>query len=219
MPTLDLQVSDNADDSYYRTNSGGTPSLSNNANDIMAGRFGDDEKAAGSQMRFLNVTIPQGATIDTAYLTLHSDNGNSSTTVNSKIRGVDADNATMATTTGGGAGSFENPPFTDAVVNWDNIGAWVNDVDYNSPEIKTIIQEIVDRVGWSSGNAIVIQWDDIDLRSTQMGTVIRTAAARDNGGAYGIANCAKLHIEYTEAEGGTVVQDIVGLDGVIPFAR
>ena len=206
MAVLDLQISDNADDNYYRTDAGGSPSLSNNANDIMAGRFGDNEKAAGSQMRFLNVTIPQGATIDTAYLTLHADDTKSSTTVNSRIRGVDADDAAMSTTTGGGAGSFENPPFTSAVVDWDNIAAWTNDTDYNSPEIKTIIQEIVDRGGWSSGNAMVIQWDDIDNRSTQVGTVIRTAASRDNGGAYGIANCAKLHIEYTASAGGTTAK-------------
>lgn len=200
MATLDLQVTSGADDSYYRTNSGGTPSLSNNANDVMAGRFGDNEKAAGSQMRFQNVTIPQGVTIDTAYLTFHADNGNSSTTVNSKIRGVNADNASMSTTTGGGAGSFENPPFTTAVVNWDNIGAWLNNTDYNSPEIKTIIQEIVNRGGWVSGNAMVIQWDDIDLRSTQSGTVIRTAASYDNSTAtYGSLYAAKLHIEYTVA--------------------
>lgn len=206
MPTLDLQVTAGANDSYYRTNSGGTPSLSNNANDVMAGRFGDNEKAAGSQMRFLNVTIPQGATIDNAYLTLHADDTKSSTTVNSKIRGKDVDNATMDTTTGG----FENPPFTTAVVNWDNIGTWVNDTDYNSPDIKTIIQEIVDRAGWVSGNAMVIQWDDIDNRSTQSGTVIRTAASYDNGGIYGQTYAAKLHIEYTEAP-TTSVKKVAGV--------
>ena len=206
MATLDLQVTSGADDSYYRTNSGGSPSLSNNANDVMAGRFGDNEKAAGSQMRFQNVTIPPGATIDEAHLILHADDTKSSTTVNSKIRGKDVDDATMDTTTGG----FENPPFTTAVVNWDNIGTWVNDTDYNSPDIKTIIQEIIDRAGWVSGNDIVIQWDDIDNRSTQSGTVIRTAASYDNGGIYGQTYAAKLHIEYT-AGATTDVSKIAGI--------
>ncbi len=190
MATLDLQVGAGVDDNYYRQNSGGSPTLSDNANDVPIGLFGANETALGGQMRFTNVTIPQGATIDTAYLTLKSSGSDSGTTANSRVRGKNVDNATIDTTTGG----FEAPPFTTAVVDWDSIAAWTEGTNYNSPEIKTVIQEIVNRAGWASGNAMVIQWDDMEKRSTQV-SALRRGRSYNNVAA----DAPKLHIEYTVA--------------------
>ena len=120
------RVAAGTDDNFYRQNSGGTPTLSNNANDVMAGIFDANQTACGSQMRFLNLTVPQGAIITSASILINSDNGNALNTVNSKLRGVASDNAAISVTTGGGLGSFENPPFTTAVVLWDSIAAWAN---------------------------------------------------------------------------------------------
>lgn len=45
---------------------------------------------------------------------------------------------------------------TTATVAWNGEGAWTTDNTYDSPDIKTIIKEIVDRGGWVSGNDIQI---------------------------------------------------------------
>jgi hypothetical protein len=165
--TFTATIAAGADDSFYRQNSGGSATLSNNANDAPVGLFDLNQTAMGAQMRFTGVTIPKGATITAASITGVSSGSDSTTAVNSKLRGKAADNATMDTTTGAGPGTFENPPFTSAVVNWDNIPAFTNGSSYTTPDISSIIQEIVNRSGWASGNALVIQWDDIDKRSTQ----------------------------------------------------
>lgn len=205
MASLDIQVASGADDSFYKQDSGGTPSLSNTANDAPVGLFDVNQTAMGAQMRFLGVTVPQGATINSAYLTIVSSGADSTTTVNSKLRGAAVDNATMATTTGGGLGSFENPPFTTAIVNWDGIATFTNGGTYTTPDISTIIQEIVNRVGWVSGNAIAITWDDMDKRSTQTPTGnLRRAESYDNVPA----NAPILHIDYTVPV--TTVSAVVG---------
>jgi len=58
---------------------------------------------------------------------------------------------------------------TTARVDWDDIPAWTAGNDYDSPEIKTVIQEIVDRPGWASGQDMVIFWEDFEERSTYTG--------------------------------------------------
>ena len=121
----------------------GTPTLSNNAGDVPVGIFDANQTAVGAEMRFLNVTIPQGATITAAYIQITSSNTDSANTVNSRIYGTNLDNAAIDTTTGVGPGTFENPPWTTAVVAWDAIPAWTNGSVNDSPDISTIIQEIV----------------------------------------------------------------------------
>jgi len=154
-------------------------------------------------MRFLNVTIPKNATIDTAYLTLRAYATRTGTTVNSKIRGEAADNPVTFST----LADYQGRPKTTAVVNWNAIPAWTLDTDYNSPEIKTIIQELVNRAGWVSGNALVIFWDDHDDLSTHAAGCRRQGKAYDTDTTY----CAKLHIEYTvPAAGGRSRGYIIG---------
>lgn len=46
-------------------------------------------------------------------------------------------------------------PLTTATVAWTP-ATWVTGVRQDSPELKTIIQEIVNQVGWTSGNAIIL---------------------------------------------------------------
>lgn len=56
-----------------------------------------------------------------------------------------------------------------------------------SPELKTVVQEIIDRGGWSSGNAMVAIWWN--------GQTSMWFRSQDQG------NGAKLHIEYTAGGG------------------
>ena len=196
------QVNASGNDSYYHQttpNTQSTGSINTTANDDPAGTFGTGQTNVGTEMLFSNITIPQGATINQAYFYGTSSGSDSTDTVNSVIQGVKATNAAMATTTGGGAGSFENPPFTTASVNWNAIPHWTSGTQYQSPDITAIIQEIVNQGGWVSGNDIVINWNDLGGNSTQTSSGnIRRFESYDN--VY--ANAPTLLIAYT-ASGGT----------------
>jgi len=113
------------------------------------------------------------------------------TTVNSRISAEDVDDAA---TFSSDSSAFDArwAARTTARVDWDNIGAWTLNTDYNSPDIKTVIQEIVDRAGWASGNDIVIFWDDFDDRSTHNTSRWRLAYSYTTP-----ASAPKLYIEWT----------------------
>lgn len=101
---------------------------------------------------FGNVTVPKGAFINSAFLTYTSSDNRSTTNVNTKIYGVAADNATPATT----FNEADAEPSTTASTTWNAISAWTTDTEYSSPDIKSVIQEIVNRAGFASGNKICL---------------------------------------------------------------
>ena len=109
-------------------------------------------------MRFLNITIPQGATILSAYLKLKANLNLAVTTVNTRFEGQNSDDTN--TFVEDPITDYEGRPRTVAKVNCNAIPAWVLGTLYTSFDIKTIIQEIVNRGGWTSGNSIVIFWNE-----------------------------------------------------------
>lgn len=183
------QVGTGTDDCARRLEA--TPEF-NLQNPMRVGYWGSAGYEYGGGMRFTNITIPQGATIDTAYLTLRADASYAVTVVKSRISAEDVDNpATFADS--GAAFDARWAARTAARVDWDNIPAWTKDEDYNSPEIKTVIKEIVDRGGWNSGQAMVIFWEDFDDRSTHTNLCWREAYAYEGSITY----APKLVIEFT----------------------
>lgn len=142
----------------------------------------------GSGMRFKNVTIAQGATIVAAYLACKCGQANSETVIRSRITGDDEDNAAAWTTLadfqsrrGTVVGGADNSKITTAQVDWDSIAAWSLNTIYNSPSIVSIIQEIVNRVGWASGNSLALWIDDYNQRSDI--AAVRNPYSFDVGGA------------------------------------
>jgi len=96
--------------------------------------------------RFQNITVAQGATIASAYFKPYKSGYQSTPLV---IHGIDADNAAAPS-----AGSdLAASNFTSANVSWSSS---VGFGQQTSSDIKTIIQEIVNRSGWSSGNAMML---------------------------------------------------------------
>lgn len=123
-------------------------------------------------MRFTNVTIPKGAVINNAHVQFATDEtGTNSTSVT--IAGEAVDDATTFTST---AGNISGRTLTTASVSWSSIPAWNTlqeaGVNQRTPNIASIIQEIVNRPGWVSGNDI-----NIIFHSGNGGT--RTAEAYD----------------------------------------
>jgi hypothetical protein len=178
--TTSVRVASSADDVLSMKNGSGARSWLTTAGDVGAGWWGSSQQGVASAIRFASVAIPAGSRITSASLVLTCDNTQAGTTVNTKIRAIAADSAIMPASGSALVGST----FTTATVNWDNIPAWQNQTVYASPDISTVVQEIVDRAGWVSGNAICMVWDDIDQRSTSTaGDVVRTAASYDNAPA------------------------------------
>ncbi len=134
-------------------------------------------------LRFQGVAIPQGATISNAYVQFTADETNSQP-ADINIRGQAADSAAAFATT---LSNLTNRAQTTAVVNWvpafwPTIGAAT--AAQATPDITTVIQEIVSRPGWVSGNALAL---------LITGSGKRTAEAYEGGAAV----AAVLHLTYT----------------------
>jgi len=206
MSTLNLQVSQNVDDGYeiynpnYYTFSNSGVLFSNNY--------------ASSQrfqpfFRFLNVTIPNGATINSAYLVLKCSqsnlNGWSSPAIYyTHIYGIAEDNCAEF--------SSVNRPGLRTLTSNNNswqIPAIVSNTEYTSPDLKTVIQEIIDRAGWSSGNALGLYAivDTMPTTSTYLKGFYNYSQ--------NINYSAKLNIDYTYSTGGIdhriTINDSIGL--------
>ncbi|MBD2201960.1 DUF11 domain-containing protein [Calothrix sp. FACHB-1219] len=115
-------------------------------------RDGSRDQLVG--LRFVGVNIPQAATITNAYIQFKVDERTSVAT-NLTIRGQDADNAGTFTTT---RGDISSRTLTDANAVWNSVPTWnvegAAGVDQRTPNLAAVIQEIVNRPGWSSGNAL-----------------------------------------------------------------
>ena len=184
---LDLQVAASADDCFVNW-SGTAWDLDLVRVSQMAGYATATDYKRGGGMRFLGVTIPKNAIINTAYFTLRSVGNDGVDTVKSKISGELVANAiTFSYLT-----DYQARTQTTAHVHWDTIAHWTLGSDYNSPEIKTIIQEIVNQATWVPGNALVIFWDDFDDLSSHTSNARRRGYSYDQDTTY----CAKLHIEF-----------------------
>lgn len=125
------------------------------------GYFSGSYQKMGGAGRFLNIYIPPGAAILEAYLKLTARTSDASTGVKSRLRGEKNTNpATFST-----YANYDARTRTTAQIDWDDIPSWTLGTLYQSPDIKTIIQEIVNLAGWTSGNPIVIFWDDHEART------------------------------------------------------
>jgi hypothetical protein len=133
-------------------------------------------------IRFTGVTIPKGASIANAWVQFKADEtGSSATSVN--IQGQAADNPATFTTS---ASNVTSRPRTVASVNWAPT-PWTAvggaGAAQRTPNLASVIQQIVSRAGWVSGNSLVL---------IITGTGTRTAESF-NGDAPG---AALLHVEY-----------------------
>lgn len=102
-------------------------------------------------LRFNNVTIPKNATITAAYITFRAS-ASASTATTPTIYGQDASSAATFTTS---SNNISSRAKTSATVNW-SMPSWTAGQNYNSPSITTVVQQIVSRSDWSSGNSLAI---------------------------------------------------------------
>lgn len=183
MPTLDLIVGASADDAEEKAS--GASFLSTGA-----GIKADSNSAPASRyncgMRFTNVTIPQGATITAAYLTVRCT-ADTDDDANLDIHAEAVDNAV----------DFAMNADVTSRARSAASAAWVQDAlgvaDVNTPPIASVIQEIVNRAGWASGNALCVLF----VGRSDLAKPFRIRAYDGSTTA-----CARLHVEYSTGGGG-----------------
>jgi hypothetical protein len=176
--TVDVRVSHDDDDSEERVSSGATDWGSS---DLELGEESSNPQRVG--IRFLNVSIPQGAIITSAFIEFTTDEEDSGTT-NLEIWGEADDNAVRFVDV---AYDIANRTTTVASVVWNDIPAWgtvgETGVKQQTPDLSPIVQEIVNRPGWS-GDAMVF---------IITGSGERTAESYEGSSS----KAALLHVEYT----------------------
>jgi hypothetical protein len=192
---IDVRVSASSDDAEEAPS--GSISVTNSDLELVL----DDD--AGNQtvgMRFNGVTIPQGATIVNAYVQFKVDETSSGAT-SLTVQGQAADNAPTFTTA---SGSISSRPRTTAAAAWSP-PPWTTvgqaGPDQRTSNIALVIEEIVNRPGWASGNSLVV---------IITGTGVRVAEAW-NGDQ---AGAPLLHVEYSTSSQSRPVVD-AGTDQTI----
>lgn len=117
--------------------------------DLDAGWEGDEFNVAITGLRFRNVNVPKGAIIDSAYIQLfaHEDEGDPALIT---IRAEAADSSV----TYNDVDLISARPTTTASVFWNATEKWVIWTQYRTPDLKNLVQEVVNRAGWKAGNAL-----------------------------------------------------------------
>lgn len=118
---------------------------------VSPGHFISGEYYDGG-FRFTNVNIPQGATIISAVLKTCCDSTCDGTKARWNLYGQKAGDCNTFST----RDDFETRPTTTAQVDTGNLPPWVEGNWYETPDISTIIQEIVSSADWKAGNALAI---------------------------------------------------------------
>ena len=157
------------------------------SNELAAGDAGGGAIEVIGGVRFLGVTIPDGATITNAYLRLYKVNGSGSGTVQLRVRAVDDDSAAQFS-----SGNLpHNATLTTAYVDWaiamSPLNEWAQ-----SGDLSSIIQELVDTYSGLSSAAV-----NFALRNNGSSSQYLYFYDREAG----TANLAELFIEWTEGGG------------------
>ncbi|MEN6421321.1 MAG: hypothetical protein ABFD76_05180 [Smithella sp.] len=192
MTVLNSQIAAAADDCYVQYSSGWTLFFG----DI---QVGPGDRKSGGGFRFPGVNIPAGATITAAYLifTCCAYSFSGSHPVQSQIHGEKSGSpaafstrANYQTRRGTVVGGADDSHITSAYISWTLSESWSAGSEYQSPDLKTILQEIIDDIGAITD--LVLFWDD-HAGNSYASTYFNRAYSYSTDPA----KAAKLHIEYT----------------------
>ncbi|MEE9345977.1 MAG: hypothetical protein V3U88_10260, partial [Methylococcales bacterium] len=144
------RIAASSDDAEENTSTG---KVKPNSSDLELGN--QDQKNQLVGMRFNGLNIPQGATITNASIHFQADETHSEAT-SLMIEGEATDNALTFTNANS---NISTRALTGATIDWAP-APWTTEGEagaaQQTPNIAPIIQEIVERPGWSSGNALVV---------------------------------------------------------------
>ena len=130
-------------------------SVYNSTDTLYIGRRYSSSEQTLVGLRFPHIFVPKNAIIKSAEIILTSKSSSYVAPLNLLIEGVKANNPNSFHSSSDYIS--DNYPATNATVLWENIEPWVNNQAYNTPDLANIVQEIVNRSGWSSGNAMAFR--------------------------------------------------------------
>lgn len=192
--TLEIDTVDDIEERYNNSLHFGSPDL-----DLFYSNGGNH---LGVGLKFSGLTIPHGATILSAELefTVY-DKGKNNLDVD--IYGDASDNAQDWLEVAGHR--ITDRTKTSAKVNWNNVENRNDNHTVTTPDMKTIVQEIVDRAGWASGNAMAFL---LFVDGTSNNHNYRIFYSNETGGS---TQGPKLRVTYQTAVGSADVTQTVGL--------
>ncbi len=172
---LDFRITADANDAEERAN--GRVDLTSSDLELV---YDKSDQTVG--LRFEDLNVPRGASIVNAYVQFQVDEPSSDATF-LLIEGQATDDAPAFIESNG---NLSSRPRTGASVAWSPV-PWPSPgeagLDQRTPNVSSIIQELVNRPGWSSGNALVVM-------ITGTGERVAESYSGDPTGA------PLLHIEY-----------------------
>jgi hypothetical protein len=181
--TLNLQVTSGDDDAREARNDSG---FAGTGTTIAIQSNADSGNAGVGGFRFLNVTVPQGATITAAtWEPRVTSTATDDPDIDIHAEAVD-DSASFVT-----SADVTGRSRTTASVAWTATA--VGAAFVQSPDIATVIQEVVNRAGWVSGNDLTII--AVGRSGTSQSFTVRSF---ENGTG---TDAAKLNITYTAGGG------------------
>ncbi len=139
-------------------------------------------------LRFTNITIPSGSVVASAWLAVTGKAPGGAAPALTLVAESADDSAPIAPV----AGALTTRPRTGSSVAWTP-PVIVADAEQVSPSVVGLVQEVVDRAGWRSGNAITFIILGQGLASTP--GVYSYESSQSAGGG----RAAKLYIETTNA--------------------
>ena len=150
--SVSVEVSSGADDVEQFMADG---SMYTDSSDL---EFCDDAQNPQVGIRFNEVNIPNGAIITSAYIEIRADETDTKALNHIKFAAEATDNSPAFSTS---AWNLSNRTKTSSIVTWTNPPSWTAETIYNFPDMSTVVQEVVDRTGWTSGNSMTfIVWKD-----------------------------------------------------------
>jgi hypothetical protein len=179
---IEVPVQAGADDAEER--SGGATAVTGADLELIQ----DGRKTQTVGLRFAGVSVPVGATVTSAYVQFQTDEVTTAA-ASLTVAGQAADEPLSFTSA---SGDISSRPRTGATVGWTP-APWTNigfrGPDQQTPDLSAVVQEIVSRPGWASGNALVL---------VVTGTGTRTAEAYEGGAP----KAPVLHVEFGGGAGG-----------------
>ena len=168
--SLSRRIATSSDDAEEK----GTGSVNLSSSDLELVTDGSRQTVG---MRFTDIQIPPGSVVESAYIQFRVDE-RTSTRTSLTIRGQAADHAATFRST---ARDISSRPMTDARVTWAP-GSWgtvgAAGSAQRTPDLDSLVQEVVSRPAWKSGNALVFIVTGSGKRVAESYNGSRAAAAQ-----------------------------------------